>query len=232
MQLNGPLSLVLDCEVALSTVIKRLTVATERIDKFSSGPQLKFRSYVGKPGGAEYSDYALVRTAAHGGMMALGTLYERHHRQVYSVCLRMTNNSAEAEDLTQEVFIHLVRKLASFRGESQFSSWLYRLTVNVVLMHFRRVRVRREQLFDDFENQVPARPRQSAGAQITDRIALNSALAKLSNGCRKVFVLFDVEGYSHDEIAQLLGCTTGTTKSQLHNARLKLRRLLDADSVN
>jgi RNA polymerase sigma-70 factor (ECF subfamily) len=217
----------------MSTVIKRFTVATERIDKLASGTQLNLRSYVGQPVRCpDHTDYALARAAAQGGMMALAALYERHHRHVYSLCLRMTNNSAEAEDLAQEVFIHLVRNLGSFRGESKFTSWLYRLTVNLVLMHFRRLRGRREQLLDDFEKNVLAKPRQSAGAQITDRIALKSALAQLSNGCRKVFVLFDVEGYSHVEIAHLLGCSTGTSKSQLHKARLKLRRLLDGQSPN
>ena len=216
----------------MSAVLQRLTVATERINRLPSEPQPKFRSYVGKPGVPEYSDYTLVRAAAHGGMMALGILYERHHRQVYSVCLRMTNNSAEAEDLTQEVFIHLVRKIGSFRGESQFTSWLYRLTVNLVLMHFRRLRIRGGQLFEDLEKKVEPKQRRSASAQITDRIALNSALAQLSNGCRRVFVLFDVQGYSHDEIAHLLGCSPGTSKSQLHRARIKLRRLLGAESTN
>ena len=158
----------------------------------------------------------------------MGDLYERHNRRVYSLCLGMTRNSAEAEDLTQEVFVHLLRKIGTFRGKSQFSTWLYRLTVNLVLMHFRRRAGRLQQVQKDLE-QLPMiirHDRKRASAQMTDRIALDSALAQLPTGCRSVFVLFDIEGYKHDEIANLLGCSVGTSKSQLHRARVKLRRLL------
>src|SRR5262245_12477574 len=93
---------------------------------------------------ATSSDYVLARAAANGQMSALGDLYERHNRRVYAVCLSMTRNPAQAEDLTQEVFVHLVRKIGLFRGDSQFSTWLHRLTVNLVLMHFRRKENQRE----------------------------------------------------------------------------------------
>jgi RNA polymerase sigma-70 factor (ECF subfamily) len=206
-------------------------VMTAKIDKIAVGNQLCVRSYAVKstktPGSI---DYALARAAAHGIRSALGALYERHSRQVYSVCLHMTRNPDEAEDLMQEVFIHLVHKLGSFRGESQFSTWLYRLTVNLVLMHFRRRKSSREQVTYDLERRIPTKPRQSAATQITDRLALDSALAQLPSGCRRVFVLFDVEGYKHDEIAHLLGCSAGTSKSQLHKARMKLRHLLRTKS--
>lgn len=174
------------------------------------------------------SDYALARAAARGAMAALGDLYERHNQRVYALCLGMTRNSAEAEDLTQEVFIHLLRKIESFRGESRFTTWLHRLTVNLVLMHFRRKSTHSHQLVDDLESRLPiSQPnRQSLSAQIADRIVLESALAELPSGCRSVFVLFDLVGYKHHEIACLLGCSVGTSKSQLHRARVKLRRLL------
>jgi len=174
------------------------------------------------------TDYALARDAALGAMTALAKLYERHERRVYAVCLGMTRNPAQAEDLTQEVFIHLISKIASFRGESQFSTWLHRLTVNRVLMHFRRRDVRSAAACDQFQEETFKKPRtyKSSSAQMIERIALASALKQLPFGCRSVFLLFEVGGYKHDEIAQLLGCSSGTSKSQLHRARMKLRGLL------
>src|SRR5215471_11370179 len=173
------------------------------------------------------SDYLLARAVANGNVNALGDLYERHYRQVYGVCLGMTRNPAEAEDLTQDVFVHLVRKVGSYRGESRFSTWLHRLTVNLVLMHMRRPS-RREQPTGDYENvySIVPRLRPRAPVQVTDRIALQLAVAQLPRGCRSVFVLFAIAGYKHDEIAKLLGCSEGTSKSQLHRARVKLKQLL------
>ena len=159
-------------------------------------------------------------------------LFKAHHRRVYAVCLRMTGNAAEAEDLTQEVFLQAFRKLGSFRGESAFSTWLHRLTVNCVLMHFRRRRSRREQLTEDGE--VPERPISqsvSRSSPLLDRLALDEAILKLSPGYRAVFILHDVEGLQHVEIAEIRGCSVGTSKSQLHKARLKLRRLLKQRTV-
>jgi len=172
-------------------------------------------------------DYFLARAVANGDINALGDLYQRHHRQVYGVCLSMTRNPAEAEDLTQDVFVHLVRKIGSYRGESRFSTWLHRLTINLVLMHMRRPS-RREQPTGDYENvySIVPRVRPRAPVQVTDRIALQLAVAQLPRGCRSVFVLFAIAGYKHDEIAKLLGCSEGTSKSQLHRARLKLKQLL------
>jgi len=178
-------------------------------------------------------DYVLARAAATGSTGAVRDLFGRHRQRVYSICLRMTRNAADAEDLTQEVFVHVMRKIGLFRGESRFTTWLYRLTVNLVLMRFRHRAIRPEQQMpENLERKISAvlRNRQSASARITDRIALNSALAQLAPGCRSVFVLFDVEGYRHHEIARLLGCTTGTSKSQLHKARKKLKRLLTSTS--
>ena len=172
-------------------------------------------------------DYLLARAVAQGDVSALGDLYEKHHRQVYAVCLNMTRNPAEAEDLTHDVFVHLVRKIGSYRGESLFSTWLHRLTVNMVLMHLRRP-LRREQPTGDSENvhSIMPRLRERVPLQLTDRIALQLAVGQLPRGCRAVFVLFAIAGYKHDEIAKLLGCSEGTSKSQLHRARTKLRRIL------
>lgn len=173
------------------------------------------------------SDYTLARAVAGGNVNALGELYQRHYRQVYAVCLGMMRNPTDAEDLTQDVFVHLVRKIGSFRGESRFSTWLHRLTVNLVLMHMRRP-MRREQTTSDYDNVQPMVPRMKdrAPVQVLDRITLQLAVSQLPRGCRAVFVLFAVAGYKHDEIAKMLGCSEGTSKSQLHRARAKLKRIL------
>ena len=174
------------------------------------------------------SDFELAQAAAAGDMRSFEELYERHNRRVYSLCLRMTQNVAEAEDLTQEAFIQLFKKIGSFRGESAFTTWLHRLTVNQVLMHFRRRNVRMEQTTDDGDVpvQVVKGTEDPARMPVVDRIALDNAIAKLPPGYRSVFVLHDVEGHEHEEIARLLGCSVGTSKSQLHKARMKLRNLL------
>jgi len=173
-------------------------------------------------------DYALTQRAAEGDMGAFEELYERHNRRVYSLCLRMTSNVAEAEDLAQEVFIQLFRKVGSFRGESAFTTWLHRLTVNQVLMHFRKRGVRMEQTTDDGETpvQVVAGTENPNQMPVVDRIAIDKAVAQLPPGYRTVFVLHDVEGHEHEEIARMLGVSVGTSKSQLHKARMKLRGLL------
>ncbi len=172
-------------------------------------------------------DFLLARAVAGGDIAALGELYVKHHRQVYAVCFNMTRNAAEAEDLTQDVFVHLVRKIGSYRGESRFSTWLHRLTVNLVLMHMRRP-LRREQPTLDGDNvqSIVPRLKERVPVQITDRIALQLAVSQLPRGCRAVFVLFAIAGYKHDEIAKLLGCSEGTSKSQLHRARTKLKQML------
>lgn len=170
-----------------------------------------------------------VHLAAAGDMAAFEELYRSHHRRVYSLCLRMTRNISDAEDVTQEVFVQVYRKLKTFRGEASFKTWLHRLTINAVLMHFRKPVVRREQATKDESipiglvggTQNPAR------MSVVDRIALDDAIRKLSPGYRAVFILHDVEGYEHGEISKILGCAIGTSKSQLHKARLKLRCLLE-----
>ncbi len=176
------------------------------------------------------SDYALARAAAGGELAAVGDLYDRHSQRVYSLCLRMLGNAADAEDLTQEIFIKLFGKIGSFRGESQFTTWLHRLAVNQVLMYFRRAKARKEQVAEDVEAEIPSsqRRKHAVRSHVLDRIALDAALAQVGPGRRLVFVLHDVEGYSHEEIAGMLGLKIGTSKSQLHRARMRLRRLLNS----
>jgi RNA polymerase sigma-70 factor (ECF subfamily) len=179
------------------------------------------------------SDYALAQAASRGEMTAFEQLYSRHNRRVYSLCLRMTQNQSEAEDLAQEVFIQLFRKLGSFRGESAFTTWLHRLTVNQVLMHFRKRSVKLEQTTEEGETPVQVVVGTSNPNQmpVVDRIALDKAISQLPPGYRTVFVLHDVEGHEHEEIARMLGCSVGTSKSQLHKARMKLRMLLRQQNV-
>ncbi|MBK8304112.1 MAG: RNA polymerase sigma factor [Pyrinomonadaceae bacterium] len=173
-------------------------------------------------------DIDLCRLAANGNIVAFEVLYERYHRRTYSLCLRMTSSQTEAEDLTQEVFIQLFRKVGSFRGDSAFSTWLHRLTVNQVLMHFRRRSVKNERTTEEGElpEQMVAGSANPNKMQVVDRIALKNAIAELPNGYRNVFLLHDVEGFEHEEVARMMGISVGTSKSQLHKARLKLRGLL------
>jgi len=171
----------------------------------------------------------LCRNATSSGRaQPFEEIFQLHHRRVYSICLRMTGNPAEAEDLTQDVFVLVFRKLESFRGESAFTTWLHRLTVNQVLMHFRKSHVRKEQLTEDGEMPVEIMVDRNRfnRSPVLDRLALDEAIVQLPQGYRMVFVLHDVEGLEHNEIASLLGCSIGTSKSQLHRARMKLRFLL------
>ncbi len=173
-------------------------------------------------------DFELTQLAAKGNMTAFEEIYNRHHRRVYSICLRMLQNTTEAEDLTQDVFIQLHRKIGSFRGDSAFTTWLHRLTVNQVLMHFRKRNVKFEKTTEEGETpvQVVSGTQNPRKMPVVDKIAIENAIEKLPNGYRNVFVLHDVEGYEHEEVARILGCSVGTSKSQLHKARLKLRKLL------
>jgi RNA polymerase sigma-70 factor (ECF subfamily) len=169
-----------------------------------------------------------AQLAAKGDIEAFEEIYRRHHKKVYSLCFRMVRSASEAEDLTQEVFLQLFRKLHTFRRESSFSTWLHRLTVNQVLMHFRKATVKTEKTTEDGTTPIRVvigteNPRRMS---LIDRIALNEALDQLSPGYRMVFILHDLEGYEHYQIGKMLGCAVGTSKSQLHKARLRLRRLL------
>ena len=174
------------------------------------------------------TDLQLAKSAAHNDMGAFEELYKRHHRRVYSVCLRMLQNTSEAEDLTQDVFIQLYRKIGSFRGDSAFTTWLHRMTVNQVLMHFRKRTVKYEKTTEEGEtpDQIVSGTGNPHKMQIVDKIALENAIEQLPLGYKNVFVLHDVEGFEHEEVARILGCSVGTSKSQLHKARLKLQKLL------
>jgi len=173
-------------------------------------------------------DFDLTQAAAKGDMVAFEELYQRHHRRVYSICLRMLQKTHEAEDLTQDVFIQLYRKVGSFRGDSAFTTWLHRMTVNQVLMHFRKRNVKYEKTTEEGETpeQIEIGTSNPFKMPIVDKIALENAIEQLPPGYKNVFVLHDVEGFEHEEVARILGCSVGTSKSQLHKARLKLQKLL------
>ena len=174
------------------------------------------------------TDFELAQKSAAGDMEAFEELYRRHFRRVYAISLRMTNNPDEAEDLSQEIFIQLHKKIGSFRGDSAFTTWLHRLTVNQVLMHFRRRKSRPEFTTDEGETpiQIVRGTENQNKMPVVDKIILENAISKLSPGYRSVFILHDVEGHEHGEIAEILGISEGTSKSQLHKARLKLRQLI------
>ena len=183
----------------------------------------------------ELSEAEAIRRARDGDRTVFEFLYRLHSRRVYAVCMRMVGNSAEAEDLTQETFLLLLRKIHTFRGESAFSTWLHRLAVNIVLMRLRK----KSPPIDSIEAALDpedetASPHQASmiGAPdlllegSIDRINLERCIAQLPVGYRTIFVLHDVQGYEHHEIAGILGRSVGVSKSQLHKARTRLRELL------
>jgi len=184
-----------------------------------------------------FSEAQAIDQAKGGDAYAFEQLYGLHKRRVYSLCLRMTGNTAEAEDLTQEAFLQLYRKIATFRGESAFSTWLHRLSVNVVLMHLRKKGLPEVSLEETLEPQQEDGPKKDIGARDNvlagsiDRVNLERAIENLPPGYRIIFVLHDIEGYEHNEIAEMMGCSIGNSKSQLHKARMKLRDLLKQSRV-
>jgi RNA polymerase sigma-70 factor (ECF subfamily) len=175
----------------------------------------------------------VVRRAQQGDAAAFEHIYRLHSRRVYSLCLRMAGNPTDAEDLTQDVFLQLFRKIGTFRGESAFSTWLHRMSVNIVLMRFRK-KPKGETSLETVTNQDedssgPAKEFGGADLRldgVIDRVALQAAISELAPGYRAMFVLHYVQGYKHNEIARILGCTTGNSKSQTHKARIRLRELL------
>jgi RNA polymerase sigma-70 factor (ECF subfamily) len=177
----------------------------------------------------------LIARALRGDSDALQTLVERNHKQVYALCLRMTRSVVDAEDLTQDAFVHVLSKLNTFRGKSKLSTWIYRIATNTALMHFRKkqryhtfldgpAEDSRERGSSDIALEVSQTDRQQKAT--INRLALTRALEQLPLGCRNILVMHDIEGYAHREIARFLRCATGTSKSQLHKARRKMRQAL------
>jgi RNA polymerase sigma-70 factor, ECF subfamily len=177
------------------------------------------------------SERSLVQRAQRGDEQAFATLFQLHKKRVYSVCLLMTKDVAEAEDLTQEAFLQVFRSVGSFRCDSAFSTWLYRIAVNTVLMKLRRRKSPPVSLDEPVSAESPSLRRDIGRADLRlsgaiDRIALRRAMQELPEGCRRIFALHEVEGYQHHEIAKMLDCSVGNSKSQLHKAKMKMRDLL------
>lgn len=180
------------------------------------------------------SNSELIKKAQSGDADAFAAIFKAHKSRVYALCLRMTNNVAEAEDLAQDAFLQVFRKLSTFQGNSALSTWIYRIAVNTVLMRFRKKILPQISLDDPWSSNAEATPapreygaRDRNLAGCIDRLALTQAIKELPEGYRTVFVLHEVEGYEHGEIAELLECSIGNSKSQLHKAKMRVRELLE-----
>ena len=199
----------------------------DRVDAIAQANAVPVSSMV-----SENPEAQVIEEAKKGNAEAFETLYHAHKRRIYSLCLRMTGNTAEAEDLTQEAFLQLFRKISSFRGDAAFSTWLHRLAVNLVLMRFRKkglVTSSLDETVGGGEENSHSREIGMQDAVLTatvDRVVLEKAMQELPPGYRMMFYLHDVEGYEHREIAGMMGCSVGNCKSQLHKARMRLRELL------
>ena len=182
---------------------------------------------------SEMTEAEAIRLAQQGDAMAFERIYSLHSRRVYALCLRMVGNTAEAEDLTQDAFMQLFRKIGTFRGESAFSTWMHRLSVNVVLMKLRKKKLAETSIEEtndpDDESSGLRRELGAPDLLLTgsiDRVHLERAIEQLPPGYKQVFVLHDIQGFEHNEIAGLMDCSIGNSKSQLHKARMRLRELL------
>jgi RNA polymerase sigma-70 factor (ECF subfamily) len=207
---------------------RRLNAARLRNAKVNSGNPFRER----KPDGSALN--ATIRLAQQGDAAAFEELYKLNSRRVYALCLRMVSDPCEAEDLAQEAFLQLFRKIHTFRGESAFSSWLHRLTANVVLMSFRKKKTLTTSLDeishtsdDDAGHKIEIGVPDLRLAGVFDRVNLQAAIDQLPEGYRKMFLLHDLHGYEHNEIAEILDCSIGNSKSQVHKARKRLREALN-----
>lgn len=178
----------------------------------------------------------ILAQAKAGDNDAFAEIYLQHKKRVFSICWRMVHDLSLAEDLTQETFLQVHRKLASFRGESAFTTWLHRITVNIVLMHLRK-RALPVVSLDDMMASIPEEHiGRGVGTSdlkqigVVDRLAIDRAAVNLAPGYRSTFLLHDVHGFQHKEIASILSCTLGNSKSQLHKARRVLRRILSTQA--
>ena len=185
----------------------------------------------------ELPESKVIRLAQRGDEGAFERLYRLHSARVYALCMRMLRNPDEAEDSTQEVFLHVFRKIQGFRGASAFSTWLHRVAVNTVLMRIRGSKLAKSALVESAEGNGESGmlPRELGVPDLRlegyiDRVALEDAIKQLPPRCKLMFVLYDIQGYAHSEIAKQLGCSVGNAKSQLHKARVRLRKLLRPES--
>jgi len=176
-----------------------------------------------------------IARSKDGDENAFECLYKAYCKRVFSVCSRMIKHPAEAEELTQQVFLQVFRKIATFRGDSAFSTWLHRVTLNIIFMHMRKKKLP-EVSVEELQEHTPngERTRELGAADNSmlgaiDRLHLKRAVAKLPSGYKRIFLLYDVLGYEHPEIAKSLKCSVGNSKSQLHKARKRLQLLLEGE---
>ncbi|MGO8758197.1 MAG: RNA polymerase sigma factor [Terracidiphilus sp.] len=208
------------------------SIRSDRVADLPAAAPADASTSAAPPVGRSPLEAEVLARAQGGDHQAFAQIYALHKRRIYSLCLRMVSNVAEAEDMTQEVFLQLHRKIATFRGESAFSTWLHRMAVNVVLMQLRKKGLSLISLDEAMDPTPDEGPSRSFGAPdltlagAVDRLALERAVADLPAGYRLIFILHDVEGFEHNEIASMLDCSIGNSKSQLHKARLKLRDAL------
>lgn len=187
------------------------------------------------PVSPEEDDISLAFQAGQGDQAAYAKLYERHLRRTRSICLRMMHDESDADDLAQEVWIQIFRKITQFKGESSFTTWLHRTTVNQVLMHFRKRWVKYEQIMDDPEKmpeEIVSGSARPDRMRVMEHLILKEAMDGLPKGYHDAIVYHDILGFEHEEIAVLLGSSVGTSKSQLHKARVKLQKLLSRRTVS
>ena len=226
--------------VNMSTAVNSLQVSSKLRTRVRRAPATRASTKAQQPAKPLKPDAASLKEAIllaqQGDAAAFETIYKLHSRRVYALCLRMIGDPVEAEDLTQEAFLQLFRKIGTFRGESAFSTWLHRMTVNVVLMRLRKKTLPAASLEETTEpDEETGGPRKDIGAPdlrlsgAVDRVNLERSIEKLPPGYRTVFVLHDVQGFEHNEIAGIMGCSVGNSKSQLHKARTRLRELLQED---
>jgi len=182
---------------------------------------------------SDWQEAEAIRQAQRGDANAFELLYRLHSSRVFALCLRMLKNNAEAEDLTQDTFLTVFRAIRTFRGDSAFSSWLHRVTMNCVLMHIRRKALAQVSLEEIIRNgEESGSPRKELRhfdlrlKGLIDRVCIQRAIARLPAPLKGAFVLYDLYGCEHREIAEILACSTGTSKSRLHKARRRLRELL------
>jgi RNA polymerase sigma-70 factor, ECF subfamily len=181
----------------------------------------------------ELSENEAIRLAQEGISEGFERLYRLHSRRAYSLCLHVSKDPLEAEDFTQDAFLQAFRKIQSFRGDSLFSTWLHRLTVNIVLMGFRKRKHFKISLDEALELNEKSRKLTVEFSRpdpnlngVIDRINLVKAINQLPRGCKKMLLLHDIQGYKHDEISRMVGCSAENSKSQLYRARMRLRQLL------
>lgn len=204
---------------AVTTFVPPSTAAPLPSDLIVSGPELASGALA--EGVDPWRNDAVA--AAKGDRAAFERLYRAHTQRVFSVCMRMVSDSNKAEELTQDVFVRVWQKLPTFRGDSQVTTWLHRVAVNVVLTHQKSENAGKNRAVSDDEaiELTPGR-----GAFVGERLDLDAAIAGLPRGARQVFVLHDVEGFTHEEIGEQLGISPGGSKAQLHRARMLLRQAL------